>query len=332
METTRRLRTLLLTAALAAVSLMPARAQTVTRTFVITRTLQLPHNADPVEVWVPLAPDTAAQQVLDVAVETDMTASVVRDRDHGNRVLFLSGHPGRVVVRERIKRMGVHSSAVSNAARALTTSERSALSQDLAPGRLVTLSPRIKALAAQITAGQSSMGGRVRAIYDYVRTTLHYDKSGTGWGNGDTEWACDAKRGNCTDFHSLFISLCRASGVPARFVIGYPVPRTANGKLSGYHCWAEVFIPGAGWLSVDASEASKDPRRADELFFGLDCDRFQLTTGRDLRLPGMKNAPLNYFVYAYAEADGKAVTVQTTAEFESISGPPPAASASRDGR
>jgi transglutaminase-like putative cysteine protease len=183
---------------------------------------------------------------------------------------------------------------------------------------LVTLSPRVRSLSAQLTVDKSGMADRVRAIYDYVRTTLHYDKSGTGWGNGDTEWACDSKRGNCTDYHSLLMSLCRASGIPARFVIGYSVPSGDHGGLSGYHCWSEVFIPHAGWLPVDASEASKDPRRKDELFFGLDGDRFQLTTGRDLHLPGAQAGTLNYFVYPYAEVDGKSVSIKSTAAFTAV--------------
>ena len=54
--------------------------------------------------------------------------------------------------------------------------------------------------------------------------TMRYDKTGTGWGRGDALWACDAKRGNCTDFHSPFIGMRRADGIPARFDIGFTQP------------------------------------------------------------------------------------------------------------
>jgi len=37
-----------------------------------------------------------------------------------------------------------------------------------------------------------------------------------GWGRGDAKWACDAKFGNCTDFHSYFMGLARSKGPPAR--------------------------------------------------------------------------------------------------------------------
>jgi transglutaminase-like putative cysteine protease len=44
---------------------------------------------------------------------------------------------------------------------------------------------------------------------------MRYDKTGTGWGRGDVLYACDAKKGNCTDFHSLFIAMARSQGIPA---------------------------------------------------------------------------------------------------------------------
>jgi len=57
--------------------------------------------------------------------------------------------------------------------------------------------------------GSKTPLAKARAIYNYVIATMRYDKSGTGWGNGDAIWACTAKRGNCTDFHSLFIGMMR---------------------------------------------------------------------------------------------------------------------------
>ena len=117
---------------------------------------------------------------------------------------------------------------------------------------------------------------------------------------------CDAKHGNCTDFHSLFISLARAEGIPARFEIGFPVPGGAEGTIPGYHCWAEFFVNGVGWVPVDISEAWKDPKKHDYFFGALDANRVQFTIGRDLTLqPKQDGGPLNYFIYPYVEVDGK---------------------------
>ena len=180
------------------------------------------------------------------------------------------------------------------------------LARFLEPDRLVPIDGRMKELADENTRGKQGTVERAHALYDYVFQTVRYDKSGTGWGRGDSLWVCDAKHGNCTDFHSLFISLARAEGIPARFEIGFPVPTGTEGTIPGYHCWAEFFVNGVGWVPVDISEAWKDPKKHDYFFGTLDANRVQFSVGRDLTLqPKQDGGPLNYFIYPYVEVDGK---------------------------
>jgi transglutaminase-like putative cysteine protease len=148
---------------------------------------------------------------------------------------------------------------------------------------------------------------KARAIYDYVFTTMRYDKTGTGWGRGDVLYACDAKKGNCTDFHSLFIAMARSQGIPARFEIGFPLPPDKrSSEIAGYHCWAEFFDPQHGWIPVDISEAWKHPEKKDYFFGAHDANRVEFTMGRDLELsPKQNGKALNYFVYPYVEVAGK---------------------------
>jgi transglutaminase-like putative cysteine protease len=137
---------------------------------------------------------------------------------------------------------------------------------------------------------------------------MTYDKSGTGWGNGDTNFACDAGKGNCTDFHALFMSLCRAKGIPAGFEIGLypPYARKADEKPGGYHCWSWFRVPGRTWVPVDCSEADRFPDRREYFFGSHTSNRVTLSVGRDLVLePRQDGEPLNYLLDPYAEADGK---------------------------
>ena len=101
-----------------------------------------------------------------------------------------------------------------------------------------------------------------RALYQYVLKRMAYDKSGQGWGRGDSIYACRVGKGNCTDFHSLFMALAMTSGIPARFRMGLSLPEAPEGTLSDYHCWAEFYAKGS-WIPVDISEAWKNPRRAE---------------------------------------------------------------------
>lgn len=144
-------------------------------------------------------------------------------------------------------------------------------------------------------------------LYDVVEQHMKYDKSKPGYGNGDSVWACDSKTGNCTDFHSLFISLARSKSLPARFEIGFPLPTDkSEGVIGGYHCWAWFFAKGKGWTPVDISEADKHPEMKNYYFGKLTPDRISFSTGRDIKLvPKSAAEPLNYFVYPHVEVDGK---------------------------
>ncbi|MBV9182231.1 MAG: transglutaminase domain-containing protein [Acidobacteria bacterium] len=178
----------------------------------------------------------------------------------------------------------------------------------LGPDRLVPISGLPAELARNVTAGKSGPRDKARAIYDYVFDNMSYDKTGTGWGKGDVLYACQAKKGNCTDFHSLFISMARSQGIPARFEIGFSIPADRHaGEIPGYHCWAEFFDPNHQWIPVDISEAWKHPSQKDYFFGAHDADRVQFSQGRDLKLnPPQEGGPLNYFVYPYVEINGTA--------------------------
>ncbi len=137
---------------------------------------------------------------------------------------------------------------------------------------------------------------------------MTYDKETPGWGLGDTARACTVGTGNCTDFHSLFISLARAAGIPARFKIGLPVPQRAEGEILGYHCWAEFFLDGIGWVPVDASEAWKDRARVNYFFGTYDPNRLMVSRGRDIHLvPPSAQGPVNIFFFPLVEVDGEAL-------------------------
>lgn len=148
---------------------------------------------------------------------------------------------------------------------------------------------------------------KARVLYDVVNDHLKYGKDTPGWGRGDSAWACDSKTGNCSDFHSLFISLARSEKIPAKFEIGLPLPpKRGEGAIGGYHCWAFFNPDGKGWVPVDISEANKDPKMKDYFFGNLTEDRVTFSAGRDIDLvPRQKAKPLNYFIYPHVEVDGK---------------------------
>lgn len=61
----------------------------------------------------------------------------------------------------------------------------------------------------------------------------------------------DMGRGSCRDFAVLFVEAARLLGFGARVVSGYLFNPVLQQSDSTTHAWAEVFVPGAGWISFD---------------------------------------------------------------------------------
>ena len=131
------------------------------------------------------------------------------------------------------------------------------------------------------------------------------------YGNGNSLYACNIGVGNCTDYHSYFISLSRTLDVPARFHMGFPIPSGDEGKVGGYHCWADYYIDGEGWYPVDISEADKDPQRADYFFGNVCSNRVDFMIGRDFSIDNYEEESVNLFIYPLFEVEDKISTNYT---------------------
>ncbi len=274
----------------------------------------LPSEAGTVRVWIPLPTSDQNQNVVLKKAVSPVPPRVTREREFGNRMLFVElRHPQMRDPEFRLEYEVTRKEYSKGNLASLLRYNREpevvpvTLRRFLEPDRLVPIDGKMKELADENTSGKRGAIAKARALYDFVFQTMRYDKSGAGWGRGDSLWACDAKRGNCTDFHSFFISMARAERIPARFEIGFPLPPDVReGEIPGYHCWAEFYVDGAGWIPVDISEAWKDKSKHDYFFGTLDPNRVQISVGRDLTLvPKQNGGPVNYFVYPYVEVDGK---------------------------
>jgi len=283
----------------------------------------------PIHVFIPLAAKSEQQRILDEEINASIDGVIETDERYGNRYWhgWVERSQGRAIdvrVRTTVERH-VSRIAVDGSSRRLTDREREEFADFLGPNaRVVVDDPILEPIREEIRAraGGDDPVRISRAIYDWVVENVEYKKVGTGWGNGDTFWACTERYGNCTDFHSLFISLARAEGIPARFEIGFPVPESREGgEVAGYHCWVEFYLPEIGWIPIDASEAFKHPDRK-EFFYGTHpADRIHLTTGRDLELgAGHATGPLNYFVYPHVEVGEAAWTgrVEKTFRYSAV--------------
>ncbi|MGP0066833.1 MAG: transglutaminase-like domain-containing protein [Isosphaeraceae bacterium] len=298
---------LVLPVLLAALATPPVEDATLTsRTFTLNYRAAvrgIPEGAKALDLWLPLPQSDRNQTIHQLNIDAPGPLTIGRESQFGNHCLHV-----------RVKRpqgsvsvtLGIDATRRENggAIEPLSAADRG---RYLRPEPLVPLDGPIRDLAVEATKRSRTDTEKARAIYDRVTAMMRYDKTGTGWGRGDALFACDARRGNCTDFHALIIGMARSVGIPARFAIGLPLPSDrGSGEIAGYHCWAELYVQDRGWVPVDASEASKYPAKHAYFFGHHDENRLEFSRGRHLTLsPPQQGPPLNFFVYPYAEIDGK---------------------------
>jgi len=260
----------------------------------------LPEITGTGRMWLPLAASDSFQTVEIKSINAPGKHSTLQEHEHANKVLFLELGPQdsgkKVEIRYQVKRL-------EKAAYTAATPDQG---KYLAPERLVPTNEDFRKIAEEVVKGKTGDLVRARALYDHIIDRMRYMKYGDGWGKGDAVYACNARTGNCTDFHSYFIALARAVGIPARFAIGAAIPSERNdGGVDGYHCWAEFFAEGK-WWPVDISEADKYTSLATYYFGHHPANRFEFSHGRDLVVePGPTSGPINFLAYPVLEIGGK---------------------------
>ena len=293
--------------------LTPDPGEPATRSFRLTYAVELsgiPEDGD-IRVWLPIPPSNIAQDVQLLDVDIPAKYEVTREPVYGNEMLtfhFVEPPASKVsfVMTYHVVRREVRAFVDRQ-----PYAERLALNSEkfLLPNKNVPI-VGIPTELIQDLPKRSDTVAAARLLYDLVDDYVRYDKSQPGYGRGDVLWVCDSRFGNCTDFHSLFISLARAQGLPARFEMGFPLPpKHGNGTVNGYHCWASFYVKENGWIPVDISEADKHPELKEYYFGNLTEDRVTFTIGRDIELvPRQTGPPLNYFIYPYVEVGGTALS------------------------
>jgi len=270
----------------------------------------LPDLTDAARMWLPLPATDQFQTVTIMAITAPGKQSTQTERKHGNKVLYLELGPedSREVVEMRFQ--------VQRIEKAAYVAHLADRSRYLDAERNVPISEEFRSIGEEVVAGKKGDLVRARALYDHVIDRMSYKKVGAGWGQGDAVYACDARTGNCTDFHSYFIALSRAVGIPARFAVGASIPSARDeGGISGYHCWAEFYAEGR-WWPVDISEGDKYSSLATYYFGHHPANRIELSRGRDLVVdPGPVSGPINFLAYPVLESRGEPISIRPTFSF-----------------
>jgi len=258
--------------------------------------ITLPEIGESAKMWIPVPQSDDFQTVEVSKIETPVDYRTLEDKKYGNSIFYFelspedSGKKMELVYDvERIEKKPYE--------------ENLPTTRYLDPSILMPVGDRFQVLADSIIGLKDNDGDimKARALYDYIIDNMRYIKAGK-YGTGDAVYACDALTGNCTEFHSLFISLARSAGIPSRFAVGASIPSDRDeGGISGYHCWAEFYAEGK-WWPVDISEANKYTALATYYFGRHPANRIEFSRGRDLIIePGPHSGPINFLAYPVME-------------------------------
>ena len=290
------------------------------------------------ELWIPIPQNNKAQSISNLVIDTQGLSYEVKDEYyHGNKYLYVYSDDGikeskLITVTFNTKREEHQNIKYDN------------ISNDkyLEPSQMVPIGLMFKNIIDDNDLSHNDMRGLYDFVLDgmhygkpksidneYYNEPWLYSNEEYGinkvsrdkvvdlykqskiddgsytFGNGNSLYACDIGVGNCTDYHSYFISMSRTMDIPARFHMGFSIPNGNEGKIDGYHCWADYYINDKGWYPVDISEADKDHNRID-YFFGTVCNnRVEMMVGRDFNLGEYEANPVNLFIYPLLEIDDK---------------------------
>jgi transglutaminase-like putative cysteine protease len=135
--------------------------------------------------------------------------------------------------------------------------------------------PYIQKIVKQVVGDETNIYWKARKLYQYLIANMEYKLSG-GWNIAPT--VLKRKNGSCSEYTFCYTALCRAAGIPARYV-GSLVVRGDDASYDDvFHRWNEIYLPGYGWVPVDASGGDSALPADQGSSFGSLSNRFLITT------------------------------------------------------
>jgi len=127
----------------------------------------------------------------------------------------------------------------------------------------------------EIVGDETNLYFKARKLYDFLIGRINYQMVG-GWDIAPT--VIERGTGSCSEYTFSYVALCRAAGIPARYV-GAMVLRGEDSSIdTAYHRWAEIYLPKVGWFPVDVNAGDREWQGERCFSFGGIANRFLITT------------------------------------------------------
>ena len=131
--------------------------------------------------------------------------------------------------------------------------------------------------AEKLADGEDDLYVVTYKIGKWTKENINYSlDSLTAQASQNSVWVYENREGVCDELTTLFISMLRSLGVPARFALGSSYTNAIGGF--GNHAWAEVYFPEVGWVAFDPTYGQ---------FGYVDSTHVKMKEGNDPRDPSI---------------------------------------------
>ncbi len=241
------------------------------RTFEIITTVKLKAASGQTRLWLPLPlnQDTLFQRTLGHSWNGNPEMSSMRRLPDGDLEVFHSewsdGGDGRFQIKTLVTTADRH---FDISKRTVAPEREDILRRNLQASSLIPNDGLAHQQGEQIIGRIKDPVAQAKAIYDWVVDNTTYDPAlaGSGTGNVRQQLIRGQYGGRSADINGLFVSICRAIGIPARCVYGLRVGPsrlfrslglTSDDATRAQHVRAEFYVPGFGWIPVDPSDVRR---------------------------------------------------------------------------
>ncbi|MBM4157532.1 MAG: transglutaminase [Ignavibacteria bacterium] len=134
----------------------------------------------------------------------------------------------------------------------------------------------------------------MRKIHQYLIGHLHYLMDGA-WDTAPT--VLKNMHGSCSEYSFAFIALCKASGLPTRYVGSTWIRKDKASMDDVYHRWVEVYLPNYGWIPTDPTHGDRESPRDQAFPIGYVSNSALITTqsgGGSSTMEWTYNSNINY--------------------------------------
>jgi len=148
--------------------------------------------------------------------------------------------------------------------------------------------PEIKKITHRITKNDNSNLDKIRSIFNFIVYNFKYCYPVKN--RGAEKLNLKNLKGDCGEYSSLFVTMCRILKIPAKNNTGFVISPTHNKIIE--HGWASVYLKPYSWMDFDTQYTSTEKNKMEN-YFGQRSD-YRITFTNGFNIPLKPSIPKNF--------------------------------------